>query len=313
MKRVIGLLLVVLVMCWAVVPAEIGRSAEGFSALPSALTYRFVEAGSDVKQVEVRNNSADFRTYVATAEQYRVFTDQEIAAGKKYADVGWVGIQPGVMSLPSGGKGYLNVTVTVSSAVGDGVYQTYVKVTDGVGEEYVTTNVLVGEEVGVHEYGISPGYYELLAKGKGERRSKELTVTVVNSGTADAEYLVYSRVPDSPGDIDPGYRVGDVAWIRILDPEMELAAGTQGEAKFRVVIPGEVEEGKYKVWIGVKDVDQVGTVQVEYACKLLMTVESSRGFPWWAGVLIGVGVVGAIVGIVVIGKRRRSSVGKGNI
>jgi hypothetical protein len=304
MKQIVVLLVVL--GLGLVIFGGIGKAAEEFSALPSGLTYRFEQDRSGVQQVEVRNNSGDFRTYVAVAEQYRIFTDQEIAAGKRYASPEWMTVQPGVMSLPAGGRGYFNVTVAVPEGVADGEYQTYVKITDGVEKEYVTIKVLLGEGIGTHEYGITPGYYELLARGNGERKSKELALTVVNTGTADAKYEVYSRVPDSPGEIDAEYQVGDVAWVRVLDPKMELVAGNRGDARFQVVIPEDVADGKYKVWIGVRDTEQSGTVQVEYACKLLMTVESGGGWPWWAWVLVVLGVIGSVGGVVVLWRRRRS-------
>lgn len=293
MRKVLVLLgLVLLVMVpWG----GVARAADDFVVLPASLTYKFEEPGVLVKQLEVHNQSGEPLVFTANAEQYRNFTQEEIDSGKMYADPAWVSIQPETLSLPAGTTGYLNVAVSVEENVSDGLYQTYVRITDGEENSRVTVNIEVGAAVGYHNYGISPGYYELLATGTSERISKELSISVVNTGTADGVYKIYSRMPDSPEDIDSEYEVGDLEWVQVLDPEISVAAGQTGTAMFQVVVPGSVPDGKYKMWVGVMDTTQDSSVQVEYACKLLMTVETEDPFPWWVVGAVGGGIVALIL------------------
>ena len=302
MRRVLVLLGLVLLV---LVPmGEVARAADDFVVLPASLVYKFEEPGVLVKQLEVHNQSGLPTVFTANAEQYRNFTQEEIDSGKMYADPAWVSIQPSTLSLPAGTTGYLNVAVSLGEDVSDGLYQTYVRISDGEENSRVTVNIEVGAAVGYHNYGISPGYYELLATGTSERRSKELSISVVNTGTADGVYRIYSRVPDNPEEVDAEYKVGAVEWVEILDPEISVAAGQTGTAMFRVVVPGSVSDGKYKMWVGVMDTTQDSSVQVEYACKLLMTVETEDSFPWWIVGAIG----GGLVALVLLGlflRRRR--------
>lgn len=303
MKRalvVLGLVLLVLVPLGGV-----ARAADDFVVLPASLTYKFEEPGVLVKQLEVHNQSGLPSVFTANAEQYRNFTQEEIDSGKMYADPAWVSIQPEALSLPAGTTGYLNVAVSVEECVADGLYQTYVRISDGEENSRVTVNIEVGAAVGYHNYGISPGYYELLATGTSERRSKELSISVVNTGTADGVYRIYSRSPDNPEDVDAEYKVGEIEWVQVLDPEISVAAGQTGTARFRVVVPGKVPDGRYKMWVGVMDTTQDESVQVEYACKLLMTVKTEDSFPWWIVGAVGGGVVALLLVLGLLLRRRR--------
>ena len=261
-----------------------------FSLLPTKIVVDF-PAGSlreDVQQLTVRTRHNASVDVVFEVEQYRLFTPEEIAEGKKYADLSWVTVSPDAFPVSAGQQISTNIVVKVPDDVPDGHYTCYVNVHTENQDEYVPVVMRLGSAIPVHEFGITPGYYALLVTERdeaGKRQSDELSITILNKGTAAGDYTIYAKLPGDPQTIDPDYEVGQVEWVEVLTPKVEVEPGMQGRAFFKVDIPRHVGNGKYKIWVGIRDTSDTSSVRVEYACKLLLTINEVEteyvGFVGW--------------------------------
>lgn len=299
----IGVLVVNMVSLWPVST----NAATSFTVGPMALYFSF-DAGmqkSAMKSFEIIDQGLVVGNYTIGVEKYREFTPEEIAQGLKSADPSWVAAQPQTLMVAPGGKATVNVLVTIPDILGDGQYITYIKVSKGTDTEYVSVSIRTGSAVLEHKYAIDPGFYRLSAKGPGDRETSELLITVRNVGGARGRYLLTVRVPDN---LEEGYIEGNPDWVQTIQPNVVLDSGQTGALSFKVVLPQTVADGKYALWIVVKDTDQDSSMQIEYATKLFLDVQYHHGVPWrtiWICVGVAVAIIGMLIGLVIWRKRKR--------
>jgi hypothetical protein len=118
---------------------------------------------------------------------------------------------------------------------------------------------------------ISPGKVEVGNFYPGARA--EYWLKIHNGKDEPAEFSVTYRVPDNVGE---GYVTapdGAREWVIIENPAPKLAAKETMDVLIAVEMPKGAEvPPKWEFWIAVKDVTQTGMIQVEYACKWLITM-----------------------------------------
>jgi len=304
--------LMVLVVMGLVIASIMGgpaQAATSFSVGPVALYFSFdasMTTRAAMKSVELIDSGTTPTRYEMTTEQYREFTPEEIAEGKRWADSSWVTIQPSTLNMVPGGKATINVSVNVPLEAIDAQYTTYVKITNGAETERVTLSIRVGAAVLEHKYSIYPSSYSLTASGPGDRESAELPITVNNVGGAPGRYVLTVRVPDKE---EAGYTEGNPDWLQVTQPNVSLSPGQMGSVSMKMVLPVNVEDGKYALWAAVNDTSQESTIQVEYASKIFLTVDYQKsnwsGY-WKVGAGIGgIVILGMVVGTAVVVKRRK--------
>jgi len=301
--RILGIGLILMTTLVLMTPEMVGADPEDnrFIVAPTLLPVDFEGNGTrySMLPLQISNKLDVLTTYTVEITQYRNYTLEEIMEGKEYADPTWVSALPESIMVPPGQKGVINVITEIPEFVEDGYYSTYVKVSDGVDDMYVMVRIRIGSGIPIFKYAIEPGYFHLSASGEGDRTTEELAVTVYNTGTGKGMYRGYGRLADDPENIDPEYTQGSASWVTPIDDTIEVSPGEQGDFRFKVVLPDNVADGRYKVWLGVRDLNQEGAVQVEYACKLLLDVNyDDRPLwkrlpfsPWKVGATVGGGVV----------------------
>ena len=241
--------------------------------------------GRDFIEQLTLTNLGKTTEFTIEAWDYRYFSEDEITEGKKYGDKEWItSISPNIIELPKNNKVTVNVLFSIPDGTPDAHYEMWLRVAKPDLEEeypYVIT-IRTGNAVPSHEYGIYPCIYEIKVEGKGEA-NRRLNLEVRNTGTSDATYEIVARIPDDPENLNPEYETGNLEWLTINTNKLKIDSHDKKGATFELDIPKNIKTGKYKLWVGVKDITQESSVQIAYACKLLIDVErpESSKFSWF--------------------------------
>lgn len=309
MKKV---LLLTIVLCLLLGSSTVLAAKNAtFTTSPGKWTVDFgTLPGEKLLQLKIKNTSDSSHSYTAGYYNYRVVDNP--------GDSRWIAdISPNNITIPAGGTSIYNILISVPEGAPEDEYVMYVGVTDEI-ESYlepITLVVRIGNAIPTYKYSIRPGYYKLTVSGSGEA-VENFTLTVSNKGTLDSSYDIYSRLPDAPEQIDPEYITGDLEWIVIDNPAINIRAGESNTIPFTLHIPADVDNGLYKVWVGVQDLEATGLVQIEYACKLLITIDrdienGSSSPPFALIISSGAGLVILVfVGWYIVLKRSRLKVKK---
>lgn len=302
------LLMVLVLGIVAMIPMEASvKAAErDFHVIPANIVIDIREDGYGfLRQVEISNIGDTDIVCNLTMTRYRDFHPDEIAMGKMYGNLTWVSIEPSELEIFKGSHGIANIRIEIPEELKLGHYVMHIEIKDPSGVQYIPIVVRIGESIPTHSYGISPAFYELLAKDFnefGERFSDTLCINVTNTGTAQDRYRIYSRYPDDPGRIDSTYSIGELHWIEIIDSDWNIVdAGEEKSLRFRVVLPSSVDDGKYKIWVGAQAEGSNEPVKIEYASKLLINVTTTEEslldrIQWWAYPLMAVTLIVLLIG-----------------
>jgi len=224
MKYLFAILILGIVMI--PIGASVKAAERDFQVIPANIVIDIREDGYNfLRQVEINNIGDTDIVCNITMVRYREFHPDEIAMGKMYGNLTWASIDPARLEIFKGSHGIANIRIEIPEELKIGHYVMHIEVKDLSGVQYIPVVIRIGESIPTHSYGISPAFYELLAKDFnefGERFSDTLCINVTNTGTAQDRYRIYSRYPDDPGRIDPSYSIGELHWIGALDPRNDV-------------------------------------------------------------------------------------------
>lgn len=306
MKLVI-LLVAVLLVIMLLIPNSIAAGDRLFTTSPGKFSADFPSGdGNVVFQLTIYNQDS-------VPHQYSIEPWDYMEVENK-GDPEWLTIFPTAIEVPSKVSALVNIMLEIPEETQDGEYRLFIKVTDELEsyEEPVPIFVRIGSAVPQREFSIKPGIFRITVTGEGAG-SESLTLNIINKGQLDSTYHIYARTPDAPESIDPDYTTGDLEWVSVPTPMIDISAGESQAVTIDLAIPAKLKTGLYKVWVGVEDTSNTGaTIAIDYAAKLLITVdrgiESSSGIGWPK---ITFGIIGtlAIIGgasFAIIRKKRKA-------
>lgn len=233
-------------------------------------------------------------------------------ADAQWIDPAWLTrISPETQTLKPNEKMLVNVEVTLPDSAAEVKYQAWVRVAVGEWEKPITINIRKGAAIPEYKYGISPGYFALLATGPGAKQTVDAgdiqAIVVTSQCSADTVFMMspesecedfvvsFDQVEgkDEKGNYKSAMFGGKqeflgTQWTGLSEEEIGnwFEATATAESPLRVLpysvgrigwilsVPNSAEDGNYWFWVRLSPAEpNPAMIGTEYLVKFFVTVE----------------------------------------
>jgi hypothetical protein len=233
----------------------------------------------------------------------------------KWINPAWLTrISPDTQMLKPGEKMLVNIEVTLPDSAPEVKYQTWIKVAVGSWEKPITINVRKGAAIPTYKYGVSPGYFALLATGPGAKQtvntSDTQAIVVSSQCSADTIFMMSPESgcedftvssdqvngKDNKGNYTSkmfggkqqylgtkwkGLSEDEIAkWFQSTATEetpLRILPYSNGRIGWTLSVPDNTVDGNYWFWVRLEPAEpNPAMIGTEYLVKFFVTVERNK-------------------------------------